>query len=331
MRSVPGHSFARLSSLESLWRAWQLYARGKRRWPAVAAFSLDADTHVLDLHRELDDGTYQPGPYHQHVVRDPKIRLISAPAIRDRVLHQAVVGEMGPCFVRGYIHDSYACLPGRGPQRAVLRYLAWTRRYAWRLALDIRRYFMSVHHPTLLELVFRRLRDHDTRALVRALIASGAVVYRTELARQVLGLEADPILPDTGLPIGSCLSQWAANFYLDGADQFVKRVLRVRGYLRYMDDLVLFSDHRDQLCETRAALTAWLRDERRLELKLGCGHIVPAAQPSTYLGYRVSRAGISPGRKLRRRMRGKLRQAARRGSSSLFASLESYQALVTFG
>lgn len=66
-------------------------------------------------------------------------------------------------------------------------------------------------------------------------------------------------------------------------------------------------------------------------LEPGCGEIVPGAEPSTYLGYRVSRSGIGPGRKIRRRMRGKIRQAARCGPKALHASLQSCRALVTFG
>lgn len=331
MRSIPAGSFERLSRLAALWRAWQCYARGKRRWPAVACFAVDADTHVLALHHELRSGAYEPGPYTQHVVRDPKTRLISAPAVRDRVLHQAVIAELAPFFERRYIHDSYACLPGRGPQRAVLRYLAWSRRYRWRLALDIRRYFPSIDHALLLDLIARPLRDGDTLALLRGLVEGGGAVYRTPLARQILALDRDPLPPGTGLPIGSSLSQWAANLYLDGLDHFVKRVLRVRAYLRYMDDAVLFADERAQLEDARAAIEAWLDTERRLALNPGRGHVVPAAEPSTYLGHRVSRAGLSPGRKVRRRLRDNVRAAAGRGPESLYQSLVSYRSIVSFG
>lgn len=233
MRSVPSGSFERVSSLGALWRAYTLHARGKLRRPAVARFSLDADTHVLALQRALAAGTYRPGPFCQLVLRDPKTRLISVPSLRDRVVHQAVVAELDPHYRRGYIDASYACLPGRGPQRAVLRYLAWTRRFRFRLSLDIRRFFPSVDHDILLEdVVFAKLRDPRMRKLLRGLVAAGGEVYRTPLAVEVLGLERDPVAPGTGLPIGSCLSQWAANLYLDGLDQYVKRVLKVPAYLR---------------------------------------------------------------------------------------------------
>ena len=332
MRSVPSGSFERLSSLGALWRAYGLHARGKLRRPAVARFSLDADTHVFALRRALAAGTYRAGPFCQLVIREPKMRLISVPALRDRIVHQAVVAELDPHYRAGYIDASYACLPGRGPQRAVLRYLAWTRRFRFRLSLDIRRYFPSVDHTILLEnLVFPRLRDERTRALLRGLVAAGGEVYRTPLAVEVLELDRDPVPQGAGLAIGSCLSQWAANLYLDGLDQFIKRVLKVKAYLRYMDDFTLFADEKSQLCEARAAIAAWLAERRKLSLNPKRMHVRPAGEPSTFLGYRVTRAGLAPGEKMERRLAINVRRAASQGPAALARTMRSYRALVGFG
>lgn len=331
MRSVPADSFERLTSALSLWRAWHRHARHKLRRPTVAAFHLNADRHVLALHRRLRDGTYTPGAHYQHVIREPKTRLISAPSLIDRVVHQAVVHELGPYYERSYIAQSYACRPGLGPHRAVLRYLGWTRRCAYRLSLDIRRYFMSIDHETLLSLIARRLRDLRALDLVRQLVMAGGAVYRTPLAVRTLGLDKEPISPGVGLPIGSCLSQWAANLYLDGLDHLVKRTLKIRCYLRYMDDFTLFAPERRTLEHARGAIVEWLRDERRLALNPKRWHVHPASQPSTYLGYRVSPSGLTLGRKTRKRMPEKLRKAARHSPERLERCVASYRALAVFG
>lgn len=260
------------------------------------------------------------------MVRDPKLRLISAPSLRDRVLHQAIVAELGPHFTRSYIDDSFACLPGRGPQRAVLRHLAFMRRRHLRVALDVARYFPSIDHGIALEILSRRIGDQRTRALLALLLEHGAGVYRTRLAREILGVLGSE---GRGLPIGSCLSQWLANLYLDGVDHFVKRVLKVPAYLRYMDDLVLFDDDRARLEDAREAVTAWLAEHRRLGL--GPSVVAEAREPCTFLGYRVSPAGLSPGRKMRRRMPLRVRAAARRGPRALERTVRSYRALVVFG
>ncbi len=144
-------------------------------------------------------------------------------------------------------------------------------------------------------------------------------------------LESDPMAPETGLAIGSSLSQWAANLYLDGLDHFVKRELRIRAYLRYLDDFTLFADDKAVLEQAHVAIADWLGTMRRLSLNPRRGRLVAAAEPSTYLGYRVSVSGLAPGKKTRRRMRANLRAAAERGPEPLRCSLASYQSLVRFG
>ncbi|HRI09015.1 MAG TPA: reverse transcriptase domain-containing protein [Nannocystaceae bacterium] len=333
MRSLPAGTFARIAAPAALWRAWLAHRRGKRRRGPVALFDLDADRHVFALHRALVAGTYRPGRYRQQVVRDPKVRLISAPSLRDRLLHQAIVDELAPAFVRSFIDHSYACLPGRGPQRAVVAYLAWTRCHRWRLRLDVARYFPSIDHEVLLELLGRRLRpgDGDTRALLRRLVTHGGDVYQTRLAREVLRVTGASEVPlGRGLPIGSSLSQWAANVYLDGVDHFVVRTLKVGAYLRYMDDLTLFGDDAGELAEAGAAIEDWMRRERRLEIHPPeAPH--EAAEPSTFLGYRVSRGGLSPGKKMRARLARRVRAAALRGPEALERTLEAYAGIVRFG
>lgn len=227
MRRVPKGSFTRLASFMSLWRAWCCHRRGKRRRPAIAEFDVDADRHLLALARELQAGSYHPHPYRQKLVYDPKLRLVSAPALRDRILHQSLVSELAPHFERRYIDDSYACRPARGPHRAVLRFLGFARTYRHYLRLDIRRYFQSIAHTILLSLWEHRIADAQTLELLQQLTEHGGDVYRTRLAIQTIGISQ----PGAGVPVGSSLSQWAANLYLDGLDHYVKRELKVRGYL----------------------------------------------------------------------------------------------------
>ncbi len=331
MRSVKAGSFERLASVEALWRAWKSYRRGKRRKPRVAAFDLDADRHIFALHRDLRRGAYRPGGHRVAVIHDPKTRLIAAQPIRDCVVQQALLDDVGGTYDRGFIDHAFACCSGRGPLRAVLCYLDCTRRYRYRLALDIRRYFLSVHRPTLKWLICRRLRDERTRRLVGLLVDSGGEVYRLPLAVKVLCLEQDPLPPEAGMPIGSYLSQWSGSLYLDALDHFVKRQLKIPGYLRFMDDFTLFGGKQAQLLAARSAVAAWLERERRLELNPKRGAVVPAAQPSTYLGYRVSRGGLQPSRKLKRRLRRRVRAVEQQGPKKLGRSLRSYRGLMTFG
>lgn len=328
MRTLKAGSYQRLASLSALWRGWLACRRGKRRSPNVAAFEIDCDRHLLALERELAAGRYRPSPWRLHAIRDPKTRLIAAPAVRDRVVQHAVLQEIGPVFERRFIDQSFAAGRGRGPLRAALYFLGCQRRHGWRLHLDIGAYFPSIAHDRLLALLAERVRDADTLALVQAIVAAGDAVYRSRLAALLLGERRPP--PGRGLPLGSWFSQWCGNFFLDGVDHFIKREMKIPGYLRYMDDLVLFADGKAQLVEARTAVGDWLGEQRALRLNPKRLAVEPTWTPATFVGYRISRAGIAPGRKLRRNFHRRLRLASERGEASLIRSIRSYHGLLVF-
>ncbi len=319
MRSVPSGSFLRLSQLTALWRAYLRCRMEKRRQPAMATFDLDTDQHVLGLYRSLRDGTYRPGRYRLHIIRDPKIRLIAAAPIVDRVLHRALIGELAPHYEPSFLPHSFSASIGRGPHRALLCYWRYLRQFRFRLSLDIRRYFPSIRHDTLLTLFFHRLHDPKTRALLTRLLSSGGRVYRSALAMEALGLAQDPVPEGCGLPIGSYVSQWSGSFYLDGLDHFVKRTLKIPGYLRYMDDFSLFCDDEATLQSARDSIGEWLCRERGLSLNRKRWAVLPTTEPSRFMGYRVSRGGVAPSPKVRRRARRRLQEAAARGEVLLRA------------
>ena len=122
MHSIPSGSFQRLSSLAALWHAYLSCRRGKRRQPRMAAFDIDADRHLCALQRVLLADSYRPEPWRLRVVYDPKVRLIAAPSIRDRVVHRALIDEIGPHFERSFIERCCALsrtLVGEGDSTAV--------------------------------------------------------------------------------------------------------------------------------------------------------------------------------------------------------------------
>lgn len=325
MHSVATGSFQRLSSLEALWNAWLKCRQGKRRQPRIAAFERNADQHLIRLEYALERGYYRPQSYRLKIVQDPKTRLIAAPPIRDRVLQQSLIGEIGPYYERSFIDHSYACLHGRGPHRAALKYLQWMRKYRYRLALDIRRYFASIQHAALYELFARRLRDPLTLALINQLLEAGGEVYQSQLAIDALDLQKHPVPPGCGLPLGGYLSHWSGDLYLNGLDHFVKRKLKIKAFQRYMDDFGLFDNDRERLEDAREAIREWLQRERGLALNPKRQLVLPTTQPCTYLGFRISRSGLAPGPKAKRRLKQRLRDVDSIGTHRLVRSLRSYQ------
>ncbi len=228
------------------------------------------------------------GDYHFFTVHDPKERVICAASFPERVLHHAIMNVCEPVLERYAIHDSYACRAGKGMHAAVLRARHFTRRYPWYLKLDIRQYFASINHETVMALLSRRIKDPAVLKLVRDLVDT----YCVE--------------PGCGLPIGNLLSQHLANFYLGHLDHWIKESRRVRGYVRYMDDFVLWADKNAALKDDLAATHDFLSSELGLELNENiqlnrCLRGVP------FLGYRVFADRLELGPRARRRFSRKLR------------------------
>ena len=332
MRRVPRGTFARIVDRETLWAAYRRARRGKRSSPEVAMFEVDLEYHLAGLRRSLTRGRYRPRPYRVRLIRDPKLRPIVLAAFSDRVVHQALHGVVAPYFDRSFIDHTYACLANRGTHRAVLRFLTSMRRCRYHLSLDIHRFFPSIAHDRLLQLLLPPLRDRSLVQLVEVIIKSAEGLYRREDLLQALpGWAVDPPAPNAGLPIGTLTSQWWANGFLSGADHFIKRELKIGWYQRYMDNLDLFHDDPAVLASARTGIEDWLWRERGLRLNPKSGEIRSTRQPTVYLGYRVSRAGLAMGPVARRRMKARLRQVRNRDDVDVTAMLQAYRAMAEFG
>lgn len=356
MRSLPTGTFDQITDPLALWQAWQRTAAGKRRGQVVARYALNADRDLFALRRELQAGSYQPQQWRLRIHHDPKPRLIAAPAVRDRIVHRALLDVIGHHFTRRCIDTHFTCGAGRGLHQAVITLLAMNRGFKWRLHLDIARYFPSIDHRILQSLLCAQIRDQRVCALIATILASGINVYCSKeagklgLAHPVTGI-GPPSGPNhasavgstvrtnteiapshnhhrCGLPLGSWFSQWAGAWYLDGLDHFVKRELKIPAYLRYMDDFVLLDNDRGRLADARIAITDWLGEQRRLQLNPKLGRIEPTRHPAVLLGHRISHAGITPAGRMRRRLRSRIAAAADDGPDALQRTLNSYRGLM---
>jgi len=288
MRRI-GNLYTLIAEPENLRLAFLKSMRGKRAKPEVLAYAAGLDANLRLLREQLLARRVDVGHYHFFTVHDPKERVICAAAFPERVLHHAVMNVCEPVLERYAVHDSYACRTGKGMHAAVRRAQAYTRQSAWYLKLDIRKYFDSIRHETVMRLLERRFKDKDVLRLIRTILET----YSTE--------------PGRGLPIGNLLSQHLANFYLGHLDHWVKETLRVRGYVRYMDDFVLWADGKEPLQVHLRAIRGFLASELGLELKDNV-QINRCARGLPFLGYRVfpQRLDLGPRARQRfaRRMRG---------------------------
>lgn len=312
----------------NVWHAWLDFARGKRGRLAVAAFDVDAPTHVLRLARALRAETWSPGPVRVLRITDPKRRVVAAAPVGDRVVHHALYRVLAPRLDRSFVAHTYACVPGRGSHRAVLRFQASLRRWRHALHLDVARYFYNIDRELLRRLVCERLREEPARRLVAAILDGAGDLYRRPDVVEFLGRDG-PAPVGKGLPIGNLTSQWWANHYLSGLDHFATRELRVEGYQRYMDDITFFGNDVEGLVEARDAVARWLAEQRGLFLKAPVAWPFRTDRWHAYLGYRTGRPGVAPGPKMRQRVGGLAGHVL--DSEKLGAAITATAAVWTFG
>ena len=307
-----GDLYGAIAEPENLRLAFWKAQRGKAGKRDVLAFRQDLDARLGELRRDLLSGDVRVGEYKFFIVHDPKERLICAASFRERVLHHALMNVCGPVFERFQIHDSYASRTGKGTYAALARARCFTRRHGWYLKLDVRKYFDTVSHDVLKDLLRRLFKDRLLVRLLDALIDS----YCSR--------------PGQGLPVGNLTSQYFANHYLAVADHYLES-LRVPGYVRYMDDMILWHDHDGLLMDAGRAFGAFLGERLRLELKPPCMNRGDRGLP--FLGYLVYPETIRLNARSRRRFVHGLhacQDALARGSWSQAEFARHVLALVSF-
>ncbi len=285
-----------IAAWDNLATAFHAAARGKTGRPDVEAFRARLDDALSALQDDLLAGTYAPEPMRHFRIHDPKPRLIHAPSFRDRVAHHAIMACVGPVLDRTLVFDTYACRKGKGTLAAVQRAAAHAARFPWFCQIDIRAYFASIDHATLGALLRRQFRNAGVLTLLETIIGSFAASS------------------GEGLPIGTLTSQHFANFYLSGLDRLVGESPPVRGLVRYMDDIVWWTQEKFAACTVLAAAEAFLADRLRLEIK-SPARVGRSVNGLTFCGFR-----ILPGRLLMSRRRKRLYSVRRAAAERDFAA-----------
>ncbi|NCC35268.1 MAG: hypothetical protein EOM24_25145 [Chloroflexia bacterium] len=265
-----GSLFNDCFSREALFDAYHHARRGKRAKRACFAFERRLGSNLAALHAELHAGLYRPQPYYTFHVKEPKPRLIYAPAFRDVVVQHAIYNVIYPIYDRTFIDTSFACRKGKGTHRCANYVQQAMRHYSgdrYSLHLDVRRFFYTIDRDILGELIARKVKDRGLLGLM-----------------ELYGNHGEPL----GIPIGNLLSQLYALIYLNGADHFAKRTLKVQHYARYVDDMVMIGLTLEQARDYREAMREYLAE--RLHLSLSKSAITPLRHGLNFVGYRTWRS-----------------------------------------
>lgn len=265
---------ADIISIKALSVAWKKFSRGKKSRKDVSAYQKTLDSNLTKLHRSLTAGTYTHHAYRRFTIHDPKQRQIHKATVSDRIVHQAIVSAIEPFFEPRFIYDSYSCRVNKGTHAGVLRLQTFLRkasrnntRKVYALKCDIRKYFASIDHEILFNLVARYIKDDEVLELVRTIILS----HGSETGK--------------GIPLGNVTSQLFANIYLHELDWFIKQTVGVGHYIRYCDDFVVVSPDKEYLEQLIEPIRMFLQSSLRLDLHPTKVTICSWDQGVDFLGY----------------------------------------------
>lgn len=313
MTKTYGNLYATICNFDNIYKAYKDTCKNKRYTHEKLEFENNLEGNLIEIQNLLIYKQWQSDGWREFWVYDPKKRLISAPSFKDRVVHHSLVRVVEPLFESKFIFDSYACRKGKGTHAAVLRTIDFLRRARrnygsfYILKCDISKYFKSINHNILKNIIHRTIRCKDTLWLMDKIIDAGA---------------SDRV----GVPIGALTSQLLANIYLNELDHFVKDKLRVKYYVRYMDDFIVIHNDKQYLWSLFDAVEEFVSCQLLLKLNdKSC--LFKFTRGVDFCGYRMWPSYVLPRKRNVKRARNKLKKLARLYSLGL-SNLDDVKAVL---
>lgn len=260
----------------------------------VMAFEYDIEKNIIDLLTELRKGIYCIGKYRQFKVYEPKERIIKALPFRDRVVHQWYVYEfLIPNIVPRFIYDSYACIEFKGTHKAAQRLEKFMKEARLKygdyyvIKMDIKKFFYNINPHILFEILKKYIKD---RALLNI---SSKFIFEDN--------------SDVGIPIGNYTSQYFANIYMNELDQYVKHTLKIKYYLRFMDDFILLVENKENAKKIFNNIEKFINDVLKLEINPKSRYY-PSAMGVDFCGYRIFHTHKLVRNRSKKRMRKRIKE-----------------------
>lgn len=289
-----GNLYPKIISLENLKAADIKARKGKGYQYGIKMHDKRREANIIDLHQVLAGKKYRTSEYTTFIVTDPKEReVFRLPYFPDRITHHAIMNILEPVFVANFTADTYSCIKNRGihaASYALRNALMLPAGNQYCLKLDVRKFYPSVDHQVLKDLLARKIKDQDLLWLLSEIIDSAP-----------------------GVPIGNYLSQYFANFYLSYFDHWIKEEKRVKHYFRYADDLVILSDDKNYLHQLLSDIRIYLKVNLKLDVKSNYQIFPVAARGVDFVGY----VHYHSHTKLRKSIKKDFARAAARNPNSL--------------
>ena len=242
-----GNLYYRICDIDNLYLAYTKARKGKGNTYGVIQFEKGLDDNINALHKELSEGKYVTSEYQTFIIHDPKEREIYRLPFRDRVVHHAIMNILEDIWTPIFISHTYSCIKGRGihgVMKHLKKDLKDIQNTKYCLKMDIRKYYPSIDHLILKNIVQKKIKDKRLLELLDGIIDSAP-----------------------GIPIGNYLSQFFANLYLSYFDHWLKEERRTKYYYRYADDMVILASNKEKLHSLLGEIKLYLHNNLRLDLK----------------------------------------------------------------
>lgn len=242
----------------------------------IITFEINLENNITNLLHNIKNKKYNLGKYKTFKIYEPKERLIKALPYVDRIVHQWYVEEfIKPYILPRFINNTFACLPNRGTHKAVDKVAKYLKSYQhinpnfWILKCDISKFFYNINPYILYNIMKKYISDKELLNFTKLLIFDGRDKSES-----------------VGIPIGNYTSQFFANIYLNELDQYIKRILKVKYYVRYMDDFILLLDSKMECIKILNEIKAFLATTLKLKLN-DKSRYYPNKMGVNFCGYRI--------------------------------------------
>lgn len=285
-----GNLIEHIADSDNIHHAFYLASKGRHKKPEIQRWLFsDTEKKIVSIGKAFLNKSIKAGNYHSFKVYEPKQRLIYASAFDERVVQHALMRICHPIFEMFQISDSYACRLGKGQYKALDKARENHGKTMWFVKLDVKKYFDSIDHYILKQLLRRRIKDTFVIDAFDKIIDSyHSILYGA----------------GKGLPIGNLTSQYFANYYLGFADHFIKEELKVKYYVRYMDDMIIWENNKTELLILYKKIKKYINKQLALELHTICLNKTVEGLP--FLGYRIMKNHLRLTAKSRKRFRKKM-------------------------
>ena len=259
-----------ITSFHTLMVADTHVSKGKRENTERLRFYDNREGNLEEISTLLRAGKVPKVEYHSFYVYVPKVRKVIFIDYWSKVVQRAIYDVLNPKICRTFIEHTYACVKGRGQLAAMEQLYTWMRETRtsgsewYYYKFDVAKFFYRIDHEILMDICRKKIDDPRTVDLVGYYINNDAVPFGMPLDANQLTITEEQMLYDLGIPIGGGLSHMLGNMYLDPLDQFCKRVLGIKRYIRYMDDIIILDNDKERLKEYGRRMTQFL--EERLHL-----------------------------------------------------------------